>query len=447
MEIKNKSLLNIYEVVENFLKPNELQKKKNGEVFTPLELIREKCEKIPKDFWSNPNVKVLDPCCGIGNYEVVLIEYFMNGLKDKIPDEKKRMSHITNEILYCYDICPINISLCKMITNIKNVYCKDFLTSEFNIKFDLVIGNPPYQEVNKKNKSIHGKENLYTKFIRKGLSLIKNDGFLLYITPTSWLGPTGILEEMLEYNFLYLNINECEKHFIKVGSTFSYYLIKKNSFSKKERKNRKVCKIKEKTKVICKYNNKIYNSFIKFEKYKMLPQLLNDKMLSIQKKVFDLTNSVNQKFIRQDGEIKKVGILVDKKDDKNIYSQIIKHNKIMYSSKKHKYQNEKKVLLFRSGYLKPMYDESCGIGENIMFLIVNNKKEGMIIVNIYKSKLYELLISINKFSGFNNGKIINMLYNKNLVEYFIKNEGLYSDSNLYKYFNLSKDEIDFIDSI
>jgi type I restriction-modification system DNA methylase subunit len=86
--MKNNDLISIYEIIEKFLKPNELQKKKNGEVFTPLGLIREMLDKIPEDFWTNKNVKVLDPCCGIGNFQIVLIEKFMSGLVEEIQNSK-----------------------------------------------------------------------------------------------------------------------------------------------------------------------------------------------------------------------------------------------------------------------------------------------------------------------------------------------------------------------
>ena len=42
-------------------------KKKNlyGEVFTPIELICEMFDHLPKDIWTNPNLKWLDPANGI----------------------------------------------------------------------------------------------------------------------------------------------------------------------------------------------------------------------------------------------------------------------------------------------------------------------------------------------------------------------------------------------
>jgi hypothetical protein len=45
------SIVKKYDVISQFLKPNEHQKKKNGEVFTPLELVNEMLDKLPKEVW------------------------------------------------------------------------------------------------------------------------------------------------------------------------------------------------------------------------------------------------------------------------------------------------------------------------------------------------------------------------------------------------------------
>lgn len=85
----------------------------------------------------------------------------------------------------------------------------------------------------------------------------------------------NILGGIMRVNTLYyLNIQECSKYF-NVGSTFSYYLIKK-SFEDKS------------FKCICKYKGKIYNSQIKnknFRKMQIIPLLFNDDMVSIIKKL------------------------------------------------------------------------------------------------------------------------------------------------------------------
>ena len=96
-------------------------------------------------------------------------------------------------------------------------------------KFDVVVGNPPFQDSSKIAKN----SNLWTKFVVLGMNnLLKNDGFLLLITPSSWMSPNATQNNKLKdvftkFNLIYLNINI--KHFFNVGSTFCYYLIQKNN--------------------------------------------------------------------------------------------------------------------------------------------------------------------------------------------------------------------------
>ena len=373
MEIKNKSLLNIYEVVENFLKPNELQKKKNGEVFTPLELIREKCEKIPKDFWSNPNVKVLDPCCGIGNYEVVLIEYFMNGLKDKIPDEKKRMNHITNEILYCYDICPINISLCKMITNIRNVYCKDFLTTEFNIKFDLVIGNPPYNDNQNALNKRGGGDSLWNKFIIKGLSIVKKDGLLVYVHPSGWRKPesekskfNGLFKILTNTNtMIYLEIHNSKDGLktFQAGTRYDWYIVKK-------------CKNNSNT--LIKDENGI-EKFINLNNLKFLPNCNIDLVLPLLgndndfcKMIYNVSNYESRKKYVKTEKTKEFKYPL-------IHSTNKSGIRYMYSSVNDKgHFGVSKVIFGESGINDVIIDMNgeYGMTQGAIAIIISSEKEG-----------------------------------------------------------------------
>ena len=121
-----------------------------------------------------------------------------------------------------------------------NIYNGDSLTldtlKEWTIeKFDIIVGNPPYQKTFENGNNRVGGSSLWSGFINKFILLLNNNKYLLFITPCSWM--TGgsnkqsgnILNGVMKkYTLLYLNIEECSKHF-NVGSTFSYYLIKKST--------------------------------------------------------------------------------------------------------------------------------------------------------------------------------------------------------------------------
>ena len=54
-------------------KDQNLVKTSNDEP-TPIECVEEMVSKIPNEFFENPNLKILDPCCGCGNFFLVILQ-------------------------------------------------------------------------------------------------------------------------------------------------------------------------------------------------------------------------------------------------------------------------------------------------------------------------------------------------------------------------------------
>lgn len=104
---------------------------------------------------------------------------FLQGLKDK-----------GYKNIYGIEIDKEFYDYCKKISN--NVIFGDFLSYEFSERFSLIIGNPPYAHFNqlptqlkKKVREIIGtsESDIYYAFILKAISLLKENGELIYIVP------------------------------------------------------------------------------------------------------------------------------------------------------------------------------------------------------------------------------------------------------------------------
>ena len=222
-------------------------KDERGEVFTPMELVNEMLDTLPKEVWKNPNLKWLDPAAGMGNFPVAVYMRLMEGLKG-YKDEEKRRKHILEEMLYMVELDKTNVFMMKKIFCGKkyelNIFEGSFIDGkyekkidifsindnekkkikiqknidfvdkikEFNNNFDIIMGNPPYNQggISSKKKNIEleqDKKTIWTDFIEKSFTILKTSGYLLFVNPLSWVKNTHKLHKvMFEKYIIYLEL-------------------------------------------------------------------------------------------------------------------------------------------------------------------------------------------------------------------------------------------------
>ena len=141
-----------------------------GEVFTPVELVKDMLDKIPEKVWRNPKSLFLDPCMGKGTFLIEIVNRltYIYGYTEN--DAKSRV--------YGYDIRVKYINYLQR-RGFVNVRHKDYLSETIKMKFDVIVGNPPYQNIN--SESDAGK--LYIDITKKSLGLMKDDGIISFLTP------------------------------------------------------------------------------------------------------------------------------------------------------------------------------------------------------------------------------------------------------------------------
>lgn len=161
-----------------------------GEVFTDEKTITNMLNLLEDSFWQNKNLKILDPCCWIGNFPKVIIDKLMKWLEKEIPNEEERFNYIFDNILYTAEIQEESSKIYFDIfwEHNYNHFIGDFLDNDFNDsmkevwwidQFDLVITNPPYQKGNNSRDAI----SIYHLFVEKALKISKK---VIMITPQKW---------------------------------------------------------------------------------------------------------------------------------------------------------------------------------------------------------------------------------------------------------------------
>jgi hypothetical protein len=186
------------EMVYQATKYNKNKSDKHGEVFTPAHMILRILNHFPPETLQNPNLKWYDPCAGLGQFPAVITKVLMKTLKEWEPNDEKRFVHIVENMLHISEYQPESANVVREIFNAfipvnLNLFTGDSLTLDTQkqwgvSKFDIVIGNPPYNdEKDSKVKDNVGKTtgaaNFYKKFIEKAFELQTEDGITAFILP------------------------------------------------------------------------------------------------------------------------------------------------------------------------------------------------------------------------------------------------------------------------
>lgn len=100
----------------------------NDEVFTPPEIANKMLDLLPQDLFENPDTTFLDPACKSGVFLREIAKRLIKGLEPQIPNLEKRLAHIFTKQLFGISITELTSLLSR-----RSVYCSKYPTSQFSV--------------------------------------------------------------------------------------------------------------------------------------------------------------------------------------------------------------------------------------------------------------------------------------------------------------------------
>jgi len=133
-------------IFENVYNPDVLSclaNLSNDEVFTPPDVVNAMLDLLPQELFQNPNTTFLDPACKTGVFLREIAKRLIKGLEPQFPGLQERIDHIFHNQLYGISITEITSLLAR-----RGVYCSKYPNSEFSVSyFDDAQGNIRFKNI------------------------------------------------------------------------------------------------------------------------------------------------------------------------------------------------------------------------------------------------------------------------------------------------------------
>ena len=377
--VLQETLEKTFEIYNN-LNNNTSHFNSKDDICTPMELVKHMIDYIPQELWNRESIKILDPCCGNGNFGAYC-----------------RFKTDINNIFF-NDINMQRLANCKALLNPYHLSSNDALNNFDTNRYDLIMANPPYSGGGNKNQSL---SNL---FIEHSISQLKDKGYLCFVTPNNWMtynNKNTTLKKLLSDGSFIVIDNDIKKFFPKVGSSFSVFVWQKGVFE-------------HKTKVINSYLVKDIQLVSIPKNIPFIPLYLSDEIISITKKLIGNTQN-NFKYRCDLHNFTQKHKLSDIQDDVFKYKTIHTARKTRYATVKQDIYDKWIIIIPLSTYCIPYISTNTNVTQSVGYIEFDTELQAKNYIESITKPHIKLLIHLTRYGNFNNIMVLKHIqFDKNI---------------------------------
>lgn len=353
----------------------------SNDICTPMGCVQEMVDAIPDELWSRLGLRVLDSCCGNGNFHAYI--------QTKAPLDALYFNEVNERrVQHVLDFFGDGVHLTR----------QDFMELEDAEGFDLVVSNPPYAKITN-GKRASKNHNLSRAFIRKAIDLTRLGGYVLFIVPDNWMSYSdrNILPRVMsQYQFLRINIHGAKRWFPKVGSSFTWFVL---------RKVPNECPLL------------VENHYMKRDTVKatlpqgvdFIPLYYSDGIRRILDKVVYSTRDKYEVETTSDlHRTTKRHLLSNSEDVAHPHRLIHTPRQTVWASRPHKYQRGWKVFLSLTDRYRTFVD-NCGMTQSVAFIRCRTKRDALRVKRELDSPVFRAVNNITRYGNFNNIRVLQRL--------------------------------------